>query len=161
VTDAGPSPILIELIRDLPQILQALGTVVVAMGTIVGVVLAYRNGQKADQISSKADVAAFAATGAHTQAAAIQVTSNQIAEQTNGHMTALRNENQGLREMATSLLTILAARERNPTPVRREDLSVEGGPGVVNANGTRPSPPASGAIVIGRRSTDDGAPPVS
>jgi hypothetical protein len=157
-----PSPVMVELIKQLPQILSALGTVVVAIGTIIGVILAYKNGRKADVISAKADVAAVAATGAHAQTAAIQVTNSQIVEQTNGHLTALRDENRGLREMATNLLAILAARERNPVPIRKEDLPTEGaGPHPVPTPPlSRPPSPGSGSIPVGRRTTDDRIPQV-
>lgn len=160
MVDPVPSPVMVELIKQLPQILTSLGTVVVAIGTIIGVVLAYKNGRKADQISLKADVAATKATDAHEQTTAIRVTSTQIAEQTNGHLTELREENKGLREMATNLLAILAARERNPVPIRKEDLPTEGAghTGVSVPPSSLPPSPGSGTIPVGRRSTDDGTP---
>jgi hypothetical protein len=122
-----------SLFTNMPAILASLAALITA--TFTGF-QAWRNGQKTDAAAAKADVATAAAaeaartgelaltktTEVHEQTQEIAKRAEKIAEQTDGQLSRLVEENRRLHTTLAQVMSILSAREGKVHAVRRDDV---------------------------------------
>ena len=118
----------LAVLSQLPRTILAFATLVASLATFWQ---SYKNGRKTELVSQKADEAAVSASSAvkkteelHFATRQISEQAKQIAEQTDGQLSALRAENKALHETLTKIIAIVSAREGKADSIRHEDLDL-------------------------------------
>lgn len=146
MTDSTIQAIVIAVCTALPPTLVAYGAL--KQGK--------KNGDKADTAIANSETAAQKATEVHVETQAIKAQAHDIKAQTDGQLSAMREENKQLREkldeqytenkhirdMLAELMSIMSAREGKPIvqAVRAEDKTGKGGNGGMSPHRRKDDP---------------------